>query len=81
VGFISVFKVLSNTLRGIRIGRKSTKTSVVAFADDVTIFLTSSSNIPKLKEAIECNEKASGAEINLRKSKAIQWDRREKASK
>ena len=40
----------------------SCKTSVVAYADDVTIFVTTPTDIPKLQEVINCFEAASGQE-------------------
>ena len=52
-------------------------TSVVAYADDVTIFLTSPTDITNLKEAIHCFEAASGARVNFQNSRAIvfgSWD-------
>jgi hypothetical protein len=62
---------INNALRGIKIGRRTTTTSVIAYADDVNIFLKSPSDVPKLEEAITCYEKASSAKINIRKSKAM----------
>jgi len=43
---------LDNSLRGLRMGRYRAKTSVVAYADDVTIFVTIRTDIPKLQEGI-----------------------------
>jgi hypothetical protein len=45
---------LENNLAGIEIGRRSIKTTVVAYADDVKIFVTSPTNIPKIQEALYC---------------------------
>ena len=69
---------LENSLRGLRMGRYRAKTSVVAYADDVTIFVTTPTDIPKLQEVIHCFEAASGARVNIQKSRAIAlgtWDK------
>jgi len=53
------------------------KTAVVAYAGDVTIFLTSTADISIIQDAIRCYETASGARIDIRKSKAMAigtWD-------
>jgi hypothetical protein len=54
-----------------RIGLYPTQSSVIAYADEVTLFLTSLSKIPKLRDILGCYEKASGAKINVQKSKAM----------
>jgi len=69
---------LENSLHGLRIGRHRARTSVVAYADDVTIFVTTPTDIPKLQEAIHCFEAAWGARVNIKKSRAIAfgtWDK------
>ena len=68
---------LQNNLAGIQIGRRRTKTTVVAYVDNVTIFVTSPIDIPKIQEALHCFEEASGAKINIGKSRALAigpWD-------
>jgi hypothetical protein len=43
----------------------------------VTIFVTSPTDIPKIQEALKCYEGASGAKVNIGKSRAIAigpWD-------
>jgi len=55
---------------GVRIGRRNRLVSVVAYADDVTVFLTSVAEIPAVEDAIHLFEKASGTCLNLRKSMA-----------
>jgi len=72
-----LFYILENKLPGFRVERRGDKTAVVAYADDVIIFLTSSADIPIIQDAIRCYETASGARVNLRKSKAMAigtWD-------
>jgi hypothetical protein len=69
---------LENSLHGIRIGRHRVTTSVLAYADDVTIFVTEPPDIPNLQEAIHCYEAPSGARVNFQKSRAIAfgtWDK------
>jgi hypothetical protein len=58
-------------LPGIRIGRLSRPTVTVAYVDDVTIFVTSVSDFATITEAIKLCERASGAKLNPRKSKAL----------
>ena len=50
---------------------------VTAYADDVTIFVTSVEDVPKLKDLLFWYEAAIGAKINIYKSKAMalgRWD-------
>jgi len=68
---------LEDTLTGIQIGRRSIKTAVIAYAEDVTIFETSPRDMPKIQTAIDHYEAAPGARINIKKSKAMamgSWD-------
>jgi hypothetical protein len=43
----------------------------VAYADDVTIFVTFAADFAIIEEAILLYEQASGARLNIRKSKAL----------
>jgi hypothetical protein len=45
--------------------------NVVAYADDVTVILNSSTDIPKARDALRCYEAATGARLNIRKSKMM----------
>jgi hypothetical protein len=68
--------MLDEKLNGIRL-RRSSKKTVVAYADDVTIFVTSSADIQLIQEAITCYQAALGARLNIEKSKAMaigSWD-------
>jgi hypothetical protein len=65
--------MLDDNLSGIRLRHHSKKTTVVAYADDVTILVTSPNDIQLIKDAITCCQEASGAQINLGKSKARRW--------
>jgi hypothetical protein len=62
---------------GIRIGHITQKTAVVAYTDDVTIFVTAPQDINIIKDRILTCERATGACLNIRKSKAMavgSWD-------
>jgi hypothetical protein len=64
-------------LPGIRIGQSDPSAKVVAYTDDVTIFVTSPADIPILQEMLRSYEEASGARLNICKSKAFAlgpWD-------
>jgi hypothetical protein len=52
-------------------GNQERHTSVIAYADDVTIFVTSIADYPIIEEAIRLYERAPGARLNPRKSKAM----------
>jgi hypothetical protein len=70
--------MLDEKLSGIRIDPKNKKTTIVAYADDVNILLTSQNEMQLIKDAINCYQETSGAKINLEKSKALamgDWDR------
>jgi hypothetical protein len=62
--------LLEQRLPGIRIGRSHRPISVVAYVDDITIFLSSRNDIPIIEDAIRIFEEASGTH-NTRKSKAL----------
>ena len=56
-------------LPGIRLGQSDPSAKVVAYADDVMIFVTSTADIPIIQETLRSYEEASGARVNTRKSK------------
>ena len=62
-------------LDGIRFGRTGNRVAVVAYADDVTIFVTQRDDFRIIRDALQHYEKASGARLNIQKSKtlAIGW--------
>jgi len=66
-----LIRSLERSLNGIKIGRHQTKTVVTAYADDVTIFLTSVEDMPKLKDLLFRYETATGAKINTNKWKTM----------
>jgi hypothetical protein len=61
---------LERRLPGVRLDRGSRPVSVVAYTYDVTVFLTTASDISTMEEAIRQFEKASGARLNPHKSRA-----------
>jgi hypothetical protein len=63
--------MLAERLIGFKIGRERESVSVVAYADDVTLFLTSDTDRKVIEEAIQLFEMASGARLNSRKSSAL----------
>jgi hypothetical protein len=68
---------IDETLKGIRIGRGDNRTAVIAYADDITLLLTSPDDVPKLQDILDKYTSASGARINIHKSKAMavgKWD-------
>jgi hypothetical protein len=69
--------VLEQKLTGIRSSQRSKKTAVVAYADDITIFVTAPEDIPAISDAKRTYERATGAMLNMRKSKSMAvgaWD-------
>ena len=62
---------LERRLPGVRLDRGSRQVSVVAYVDDVTVFLTSASDIRTVEVAIRHFEKASRARLNPHKSMAL----------
>jgi hypothetical protein len=63
----------------LRFHRRFQRTAVVAYADDVIIFVQTPDDIPALEEAILTYAKATGAVLNVNKSKALAiggWDER-----
>jgi hypothetical protein len=53
-----LLNTLDNQLTGLRIGRGNARTSVTAYADDVTLLVTSPADIPKIQDALGCYEEA-----------------------
>jgi hypothetical protein len=69
--------LLEQNLTGIRIGHCTTKTAVVAYADDVTIFVTALEELQVIRDLLRTYERATGACLNIRKPKAMvagSWD-------
>ena len=58
-------------LDGIQFGRTGNRVAVVAYADDVTIFVSQREDFRIVRDALQCYEKASGARLNIQKSNAL----------
>ena len=65
-----LLRMLENKLPGIQIGRVR-RIAAVAYADDVTIFVTSPTEFKAIYEAIQIYERASGALPNPQKSHTL----------
>ena len=63
--------LLDKILEGLTIGRRKVKYTSLAYADNVTVLVTSKADIVNLREAIRIYEQATGARFNLVKSKVI----------
>jgi len=64
-------------VKGIRTGLRTTKTAVAAYAEDVTSFVTAPAYIQIIGDLLLTYERATGARLNTRKSKAMatgSWD-------
>ena len=66
-----LLKALEKKLTGVKIGRRETKTTVIAYADDVTIVISKPEDVPIVRDTLKTYEEAIGAKINTQKSKAI----------
>jgi len=62
---------LDSKLHGIKVRHNTTKTTAVAYADDITIFITHSGEIDVIKEIVNEYMNATGARMNEDKSSAI----------
>ena len=68
---------LDERLQGLRAHGKQRKTTVIAYADNVSILVTSQEDVRKVRDAIACYEKANGATLNVAKCSALAvgtWD-------
>jgi hypothetical protein len=63
--------LLEQNLMGIRIGHCTMKTAVVAYADDITIFVRVPEDIQVIRDRLRTYEMATGACLNIRKSKVM----------
>jgi hypothetical protein len=69
--------MLDEKLNGFGFRYSSKKITVIAYTDDVTVFVKSPADIQLIQEAITCYQAASGAQLNIEKSKAMaigSWD-------
>jgi hypothetical protein len=66
---------LEESLPGIKIGRRHLKTTVIAQADDVSLFVTDPASFTTIRHAISTYEQANGARLNPLKSNATGYSR------
>jgi len=66
-----LLKMLEEKLPVNQIGRRALRTSVVAYADDVTIVVKSPRDLPVMSDATRRYERVSGAYLNPRESKSL----------
>jgi GTP cyclohydrolase FolE2 len=72
-----LIQCLEENLQGVRFNRGQRMVAVVAYAENITILVKASEDIERLKEIIQCYERAMGARLNFRKSQALPvgtWD-------
>jgi len=65
-----LLQTLETGLRGIKTGRDQNQVAVTAYADEVTVFLTSPADAQKSQEILHIYETATGARVNRQKSRA-----------
>jgi exonuclease III len=63
--------LLNQTVNRLQIGRSGRNSAVVAYADDITLFVTSPNDLPIIWDIIQTFERATGAQLNRQKSKAL----------
>lgn len=68
--------LLDTRLKGIRSGSTGHRIAVVNYADDVTFFVTRNEEFRFIRDVVQHCVEASGAHLNMRKSKALVVGRR-----
>jgi len=63
--------MLDDKLNASMTRSRKKRTTVIAYADDVTIIVRSPEEIPTVQEALFCYEAMSGARLNIQKSKTL----------
>ena len=66
-----LIKLLTKRLPGVQIGHRNTQTSVIAYADAITLLLTNSVNFHVAMDLIQVNGGAKGTGLNISKSKPL----------
>ena len=64
-------RTLEDSLPGIRLGRSTWSPPVAAMVKDVTVLVTQPGDLAIIHEAVRCYEKATGAKLNSKTSKAL----------
>jgi hypothetical protein len=62
---------LEDRLTGVTFGRRGQRISVLAYEDDITVFLTHLEDIVTVHKVMRTYERATGTQLNPRKSKAL----------
>lgn len=63
--------IMDQKLPDIGIGKRARKTVLVAYADDITVLVTTPTDIPIRSDAIHCYEEATGTRLNTPRSKPL----------
>jgi hypothetical protein len=66
-----LLNLIKKKVARLQIGRNGRRIAAVAYADDVTLFVTSLNDLPIIKDIRHTFEKASGVRLNTHKSKAL----------
>jgi len=66
-----LLSALEKKLTDVKIGGRGTKTTVIAYEDYVTIVVSKPEDIPIVHDTLRKYERANGAKINIKKTKAI----------
>jgi hypothetical protein len=66
-----LLRILEDNLPGIKIAQRERSVHVVAFADDVTVFVTQPTDIATILNAIQLYERGMRALLDPKKSQAL----------
>ena len=66
-----LLRSLEDKLPSMKIGRQAQHGPVIAYADDLTVFVTDPEAFITIQQAVRAYERATGARLNPRKSKAL----------
>ena len=66
-----LLRTLEDQLTGINISKRGQRISVLAYADDITVFITRCEDREKVNQARWTYERATGAQLNPNKSRAL----------
>jgi hypothetical protein len=67
----TLLRILKDLLTGVTFGRRGQKISVAAYADAITVLPTHRKDFEIVHQVIQTYERAKGAQLNPRKSKAL----------
>jgi hypothetical protein len=66
-----LLRTLEMELTGVKVGQRARRVSIVAYADDVTVFVTHPTDFVTIRNVVRTFEEATGAHLNPKKSKAL----------